>query len=166
MPTFLLKTPDENEVIGAISKDWSGGLPFTVLYDEMGKLVYDRQGIIKPEVLRQKIDALLTDDSLARLHEDIRLKFKLKDQLELVEDPYQKGADDAKKDTDEGVYEYIRIGPPIQSVIESDKKLAAEHHIRFRDFGCKLTIKMNKYVEGYNTIAERVIKQKFDVDLP
>ncbi len=59
MPTYLLYTSKENEVIGAISKDWSGGLPFTVLYNEKREIVFTEQGIIKPPVLKAKINELL-----------------------------------------------------------------------------------------------------------
>jgi len=59
MPTYLLYTNDENIVISSISKDWAGGLPFTILYDKNGKPVHTRQGKIKPEVVKQKIVSLL-----------------------------------------------------------------------------------------------------------
>ena len=59
MPTYLLKTPDENEVIGSISKDWAGGLPFTVLYDKDGNIAHTRQGIIKPDVVKGILEKLL-----------------------------------------------------------------------------------------------------------
>lgn len=61
MPAYLLRTTDENEVIGSISQDWQGGLPFTVLYDEKGAVVHSRQGKINPafvrEILRKLTDA-------------------------------------------------------------------------------------------------------------
>ena len=60
MPTYLLYTSKENEVIGAISKDWSGGLPFSVLYNEKRELVFTKQGKIKHEILTAKINELLT----------------------------------------------------------------------------------------------------------
>lgn len=59
MPTYLLYTSKENEVIGAISKDWSGGLPFTVLFNEKREVVFTKQGKIKPEELTGKINELL-----------------------------------------------------------------------------------------------------------
>jgi hypothetical protein len=33
MPTYLLKSADENTLISSITKDWSGDLPFTILYN-------------------------------------------------------------------------------------------------------------------------------------
>ena len=59
MPAYLLRTTDENAVIGAISKDWEGGLPFTVIYNEKGKIIHTRQGKIKPKVVKEKINQTL-----------------------------------------------------------------------------------------------------------
>lgn len=59
MPAYLLRTNDESAVIGAISKDWSGGLPFTVLYDEKGGIVYTRQGKIKTPDVREILNNLI-----------------------------------------------------------------------------------------------------------
>lgn len=59
MPAYLLYTMKENEVIGAISKDWSGGLPFTVLYNEKREVVFTKQGKVKPEILTTKISELI-----------------------------------------------------------------------------------------------------------
>jgi len=56
MPTFLLYTNDENAVISSISKDWQGGLPFTVLYDKNGKVIHTRQGKIRLPKIEEKIN--------------------------------------------------------------------------------------------------------------
>ena len=60
MPTYLLKTTDENAAIETISKDWQGGLPFTILYDGKGTTIYSKQAKFVPDVLRRQIDALLS----------------------------------------------------------------------------------------------------------
>lgn len=60
MPTFLLVSKDEGAIISTISKDWSGGLPFTVLYDEKGEIIYFKQGKFKVPELREIIDKSLT----------------------------------------------------------------------------------------------------------
>ena len=60
MPAYLLKTNDENAVIGSISKDWTGGLPFTVLYDENGKVIHTRQGKISPKLVKEKVNSLIS----------------------------------------------------------------------------------------------------------
>jgi thiol-disulfide isomerase/thioredoxin len=59
MPTYLLVTPDESAAISSISRDWSGALPFTALFNEKGGLAYFRQGKIKSEILKAEIDKLI-----------------------------------------------------------------------------------------------------------
>jgi thiol-disulfide isomerase/thioredoxin len=59
MPTYLLVSQDESAIISAIAKDWTGGLPFTILYNGKGGLAYFRQGKVKPELLRTEIDKLV-----------------------------------------------------------------------------------------------------------
>ena len=54
--TYLLVSEDESAVIGSISKEWSGGLPFTILYNEKGELIYFKQGKFKTVELREKIE--------------------------------------------------------------------------------------------------------------
>lgn len=71
MPAYLLKTDDENEAIGSVSKDWKGGLPFTILFDELGGVSYFRQGKINVDSVRAKIAGLTapsaeTDQPAAR----------------------------------------------------------------------------------------------------
>jgi thiol-disulfide isomerase/thioredoxin len=58
MPTFLLKTDDEGAAISAVYKDWQGGLPFTIFFDGKGTVVYNRQGKIVAETLRNEIDKI------------------------------------------------------------------------------------------------------------
>ncbi|MDQ3798353.1 MAG: TlpA family protein disulfide reductase [Acidobacteriota bacterium] len=59
MPAYLLKTENESEAIALVSKDWQGGLPFTILFDAKGAEAYQRQGKIKVETVRAQIDKLL-----------------------------------------------------------------------------------------------------------
>lgn len=60
MPAYLLVAKDESATIAAIAKDWTGGLPFTILYDDQGSIAYFRQGKVKADILRGAIDKLLT----------------------------------------------------------------------------------------------------------
>jgi thiol-disulfide isomerase/thioredoxin len=53
---FLLVTQDESAIISQISKEWSGGLPFTVFYNDKGGIEYFRQGKFKVAELREKSD--------------------------------------------------------------------------------------------------------------
>jgi thiol-disulfide isomerase/thioredoxin len=63
-PSYLLKAEDEESLIGEISSDWQGGLPFTLLYNSEGKITYSRQGTIKPEILRKEIDKNLISNKI------------------------------------------------------------------------------------------------------
>lgn len=62
MPTFLLVTPDETAAIAAVSKEWAGALPFTVIYEPKGSLAYFHQGIVKPADVRTELNKLLPAD--------------------------------------------------------------------------------------------------------
>ena len=59
MPTYLLVSADENTLISSISKDWSGALPVTVLYDEKGEITYLRQGEVDHQTLKTEIEKAL-----------------------------------------------------------------------------------------------------------
>ena len=60
MPAYLLVTSDEESAISSVSKDWSGGLPFTLLINEKGGTAYFRQGKVRPEILRGELTKLTT----------------------------------------------------------------------------------------------------------
>ncbi len=59
MPSYLLKTTNEDAAIASVSKEWQGGLPFTILFDEKGVTAYFKQGKFKTETLRGAIDKLV-----------------------------------------------------------------------------------------------------------
>ena len=59
MPTYVLITPDETAAISMVSKEWSGGLPMTVLYKPDGSIAYFRQGVVRHDVLQKEIDKVL-----------------------------------------------------------------------------------------------------------
>lgn len=59
MPAYLLKVPDEGAAITSVYKEWTGGLPFTILFDRDGKIVYSRQGKVVPATLIGHLDRLL-----------------------------------------------------------------------------------------------------------
>ena len=58
MPAYLLKTADESAVISSVSKDWQGGMPFTILFNEKGETKYSRQGKVVLETLRAELNKL------------------------------------------------------------------------------------------------------------
>lgn len=55
-PAYLLKTPDEGAAIELVSKDWQGGLPFTILFNAQGETIYSKQGKFKTDVLVAEIE--------------------------------------------------------------------------------------------------------------
>ncbi len=67
MPTFLLVTPDETAAIAAVTKEWAGALPFTVIYEPKGALVYFRQGIVNPEAVRTELNKHLQPAESAKI---------------------------------------------------------------------------------------------------
>ena len=62
MPAYLLHTSDESAAISIVSKDWTGNLPMTVLFDASGTLSYARNGKIRLEPLRDNILKLLSEE--------------------------------------------------------------------------------------------------------
>ena len=59
MPAYLLKAEDDDAAISIVSKNFSGALPFTILYDATGKEAYFRQGKVKLETVKAEIDKVL-----------------------------------------------------------------------------------------------------------
>jgi len=60
MPAYLLKSNNEDAAIMMVSKDWHGGLPFTILFNEKGDIVYFREGKVKVAILRGHLEKLIT----------------------------------------------------------------------------------------------------------
>ena len=52
MPSYLLVTDQEEAAMAVVSKDWTGGLPFTILFDAKGGVLYSRQGKVKIDALK------------------------------------------------------------------------------------------------------------------
>jgi len=52
MPPYLLVTDNEEAAMAVVSKDWTGGLPFTILFDAKGGIAYSRQGKVKIDLLK------------------------------------------------------------------------------------------------------------------
>jgi len=63
MPAYVLKTADESAVITRVSKEWAGGMPFTILYHPKGNAVYERQGKVQLDVVRPQIEKLVNSGS-------------------------------------------------------------------------------------------------------
>jgi thiol-disulfide isomerase/thioredoxin len=65
MPTYLLVTNDDEAAMAVVSKDWTGALPLTVLYDAQGGIEYLRQGKVKIDLLKAALDKSVTPTSPA-----------------------------------------------------------------------------------------------------
>jgi len=64
MPSYLLDLPTRRKIsqnIRQIAPRAQDGFPLTLLYDERGKLVYQKNGIVDAKILRAKIDKVLAD---------------------------------------------------------------------------------------------------------
>ena len=85
MPAFLLATQNEDAVIASVSKEWQGGLPFTILYDASGKIAYSRMGKVKIDVLRTEIEQLIKPESEKSVETKVVSKVKFIDESELSE---------------------------------------------------------------------------------
>ena len=59
IPAYLLHTPNDAEELGMVFKEWTGNLPMTVLFKNDGTVSYQRNGKIRPEILRENIRKLL-----------------------------------------------------------------------------------------------------------
>ena len=62
---YLLTQNDKNKLIVAIDHKWDGTLPYTLLVEPGGKIVYSKQGALDPEELRKII---FNDDFIGRLY--------------------------------------------------------------------------------------------------
>lgn len=52
---YLFSGEDKYKLIEAIDPDWQGALPYTLLVEPEGKIVYAQQGIINPDKMRKLI---------------------------------------------------------------------------------------------------------------
>ena len=59
MPAYLLAVQDDDAAIAIVSKDFTGALPFTILYDAAGNQAYIRQGKVSLETVRAELAKVL-----------------------------------------------------------------------------------------------------------
>ncbi len=52
---YIFNADDKYQLIEAVDPNWPGGLPYTILVEPGGKIVYARQGIINPLQMKKKI---------------------------------------------------------------------------------------------------------------
>lgn len=106
MPAYLLKTDDEEAAIASVTKDWQGGLPFTVLLNEKGEISYIRQGKIKNETVRAEIDKIIVNKS----NQTSNISFYYLTKEEQEKYFYEKGQAEARIDIANGKYLIKRYG--------------------------------------------------------
>jgi len=161
MPAYLLKTASEESAIAAVSKEWQGGLPFTILFNEKAATVYSRQGKVKLDILRSEIDKILVEQIAQTLDEGTKLKIKILDDIANLTDPFQKGESDAKEDILLGKLQIINKGEGSLANAQLARILADKYGIKTFEFNCKMTTKLIEYIKGYNITTETEIKRKF-----
>ncbi|HTN05290.1 redoxin family protein [Agriterribacter sp.] len=52
---YIFSTDDKYQLIEAVDPNWQGGLPYTILVEPGGKIIYARQGIIDPLQMKKTI---------------------------------------------------------------------------------------------------------------
>jgi thiol-disulfide isomerase/thioredoxin len=56
MPSYLLVTDGKDEAaMAVVSRNWTGALPFTILFDPKGVVLYSRQGKVKLDALKSAL---------------------------------------------------------------------------------------------------------------
>lgn len=161
MPAYLLKAADEEAAIVSVSKDWQGGLPFTILLDTGGTIAYAKQGKFKPDVLRSEINKLLS----APVSETSSSQPIIRD-LPLVKpnlaDAYERGKADAGRDFARGKFVVRRIGFAPGLAPEYLKDLRRRHGIEIIEHGWLATDDFSKYAAGYNEVMTAQIMKILD----
>jgi thiol-disulfide isomerase/thioredoxin len=64
-PNYIFTGEDKYKLMEAINPDWQGALPYSLLVDPGGKVVYSRQGLIDPEELKKII---FNDANMGRIY--------------------------------------------------------------------------------------------------
>lgn len=161
MPAYLLKTEDEQAAIALISKDYTGGLPFTILFDGNGATAYSVQGKVKPDVLRAELDKLSTGREATILDPNTKIRMELRHRAENSENPFQTGADDALEDIMSGKLQIISSGEGTVEKTNLKHYLKDDYKVEMLELGCKMSVKLIEYIKGYNEISTIEIKRKF-----
>jgi thiol-disulfide isomerase/thioredoxin len=152
MPAYLLKTEDEQTAIATISKNYTGGLPFTILFNEKGETVYFRQGKVIPKILRTEIDKITISSNSSQItNQRIENLPNLYAQY-----TYEKGKSDAQIDisNDKFIIRSYGMTPGIQ---QSSNELKKKYGIEIINDSWKPV----EYLNGYNEVSKAAIKRKF-----
>lgn len=164
-PAYLLKTADEGEAIAAVAKDWQGGLPFTIFFNEKGETVYSKQGKFKTELLRAEIGK--TIEKQAENLSDIDIVNLIISRREIEESavPFLKGKDVAQKDIASENLRIIRYGERTNENLTLKEHIKVKYAVGMLEFGCKVSDKLIEFVRGYNEVSEIAIKRKYGANV-
>lgn len=157
MPAYLLKTADEEAAITAISEDWQGALPFTVLYDPKGVKVFTKQGKIKPDALRTELDKLSPGSAGA----PAQLKISDLPLSSNTKYTFEKGRTEARKDIADGKLIIKRYGMTMAIPPAELKGLRRKYGVEIVEHGCLITNGFIEYVNAYNEAVGAEISRKF-----
>lgn len=156
MPAYLLKTADESAVISSIAKDWNGGLPFTVLYNEKGEVAYLRQGKVKVDVMKTEIDKLIGKPAVPQT---VNLELP-----KIQPRSTDEGISDAKKDIADGFLKIKKFGLTPGSA-QSVKYFKENYGIEIVENGCLLINVTPEYFAAYNQTMKAEIQKRFGTKL-
>ncbi len=117
MPTYLLDTPDADAAIQAVSKDWAGNLPLTIVYAADGSVVYFRNGKFRYETLKEHINRALGEPASGKgiisVVEFIKVKGGKRDEARyFYENNWRAYRDAAVKRGVIDSFEYIEVAAP------------------------------------------------------
>ncbi len=156
MPTYLLITPDETAAISMVSKEWAGGLPFTVLYEPSGKISYFRQGLVRHDILQKEIDKVLTPAAspAAVVGQIVELP------LPSVRRTFDEGIADAHRDLKEGQAKVFVYGFGPGSAENNDDALLKKYGVGLRRSGCFVPFQGDAYAMAYNRTVIAALKKK------
>jgi hypothetical protein len=76
MPAYLLSTSDESEAIALVSKDWAGNLPFTILFDDKGRISHQWNGRFRMPILQAEVEraVLLASEPIYVILDFVKIK--------------------------------------------------------------------------------------------
>jgi len=157
MPAYLLKVEDESAVITSIAKDWSGGLPFTILYNEKGEIAYFKQGKVKLDILKPEIDKLIDKTAVSETSMLELPKPKIRSTDE--------GIEDAKNDIAKGILKIKRFGLTMVIPPENIQKFKSKYGIEISENGCVLINVTPEYFRAYNETMKTEIQKRFGTEI-
>lgn len=155
MPTYVLITPDETAAISMVSKDWSGGLPMTVLFKPDGGTAYFRQGIVRYAILQKEIDKVLAPAPPTAGLEQI-VYSPLPARTRTAED----GVNDARRDIEGGKPSVFVYGLMPSGVMYQAESLQQRYNFGIRGSGCFVPDEGEAYARSYNrTVINALAKR-------